>query len=134
MENTYKDTYISDNSYQNYQDNSKTESSYTENSISKTKIININDFIFRQNLEFYPNLNGLSCKENVLTFKENGNIIRSETITFDLRTLPGQVWLKTPKEFLEVIRLNKECENLDKFLKLLKSYIPNNFINEGSEV
>ena len=45
----------------------------TENypgTLSKTKIININDFIFRQYLEFYPELAGLSCKENVLYLKE----------------------------------------------------------------
>ena len=87
--------------------------------LSKTKIININDFIFRQYLEFYPSLIGLSCKDNVLYLQENGETIASETLTFDLRTLPGEAWNVNAKEFMEIIKINKSCKSLESFVNLL---------------
>lgn len=87
--------------------------------LSKSKIININDFIFRQNLEFYPNLQGLIVEDNILKYKENGNTIASESLTFDLRTLPGEVWNYNRKEFLETIKINKSCKHLISFINLL---------------
>lgn len=107
--------------------------------LSKSKIININDFIFRQNLEFYPNLQGLTVEDNILKYKENGNIIASESLTFDLRTLPGEVWNESPEEFLETIKINKECAKLTEFLNLMnnfafETYIPPKVSDKGSEV
>jgi len=80
--------------------------------LNKSKIININDFIFRQNMEFYPNLQGLSCEDNVLTYKINDAVVAQETITFDLRTLPGHVWNYDSKRFMEIIKFNKDCLTL----------------------
>lgn len=80
--------------------------------LGQTKIMNINDFIFRQNLEFYPNLTGIKCRNNELIFEENGEIVRSEVLTFDLRTLPGHVWNYDAKKFMEVIKFNKDCLSL----------------------
>ena len=94
----------------------------SDTDLSKSKIININDFIFRQNLEFYPNLNSITCEDNVLYLKENGNIIDSTTLTFDLRTLPGEAWNLTPQEFMETIKLNKDCKDLYKFIDLIQKY------------
>ena len=94
--------------------------------LSKTKIININDFIFRQYLEFYPALQGLTCKENVLYLQENGEIVASETLTFDLRTLPGEAWNVNAKEFMEIIKINKSCKSLEGFVNLLNQ---NAFMN-----
>ena len=92
----------------------------TSNSgLSKTKIININDFIFRQYLEFYPELQGLSCKDNTLYLEEQNEIIASETLTFDLRTLPGEAWNVDAKTFMEIIKINKSCKNLESFITLL---------------
>lgn len=87
--------------------------------LSKTKIININDFIFRQYLEFYPELEGLSCKDNTLYLQANGEIVASETLTFDLRTLPGEAWNVDAKNFMEIIKINKSCKNLESFITLL---------------
>ena len=87
--------------------------------LSKTKIININDFIFRQYLEFYPELKGLSCKDNNLYLQENGEIVASETLTFDLRTLPGEAWNVDAKTFMEIIKINKSCKTLESFITLL---------------
>lgn len=84
----------------------------SNNDLAKSKIININDFIFRQNLEFYPNLKGITCVDNILTYQENGTVLAEETLTFDLRTLPGQVWNYDCKKFMEVIRFNKDCLTL----------------------
>jgi len=95
---------------------------YEDDDLAKSRIININDFIFRQNLEFYPNLRGLTCENNVLTLKENGEYITSENLTFDLRTLPGEVWLSSPTEFMDTIRLNKECANLKDFIDLMNKH------------
>ena len=88
--------------------------------LSKTKIININDFIFRQYLEFYPELQGLSCKDNILYLTENGEIITNEALTFDLRTLPGEVWNVDAKTFMEIIKINKSCKSLEDFINLLQ--------------
>lgn len=93
-----------------------------EEDLAKSRIINVNDFIFRQNLEFYPNLRGLSCQDNILTLSENGEYVDSETLTFDLRTLPGHVWLYTPEEFMDVIRLNKDFDDIYDFLEILNKY------------
>ena len=88
--------------------------------LSKSKIININDFIFRQNLEFYPNLNGLICEDNTLKYIVNNEIVASEVLTFDLRTLPGHAWNVSPMEFLNIIKLNKETKGLNKFIELMQ--------------
>ena len=98
----------------------------TNHSLSKTKMININDFIFRQNLEFYPELQGLSCKDNILYLKENGEIVASETLTFDLRTLPGEVWNGNAKEFMRNIKINKISKKLEDFITLLNQNAFNN--------
>ena len=99
-------------------DSLKSKENYSSN-LSKTKIININDFIFRQYLEFYPELQGLSCKENILYLKENGETIASEILTFDLRTLPGEAWNIDAKTFMEIIKINKSCKKLESFINLL---------------
>ena len=99
-------------------DSLKSQENYSSN-LSKTKIININDFIFRQYLEFYPELQGLSCKENILYLKENGETIASEILTFDLRTLPGEAWNIDAKTFMEIIKINKSCKKLESFINLL---------------
>ena len=103
----------------NFADEKKEEKNEYQSGISKTKIININDFIFRQYLEFYPELKGLSCKDNTLYLQENDNIVASETLTFDLRTLPGEAWNVDARKFMDIIKLNKECSKLDDFIKLL---------------
>ena len=105
----------------------------SDTDLSKSRIININDFIFRQNLEFYPNLEGLMCEDNVLYLKENDQVIDSEALTFDLRTLPGEVWNVTPSKFLEIIRLNKECKGLYKFIELMKEHAYEKVLNSESE-
>lgn len=93
-----------------------------ENDLGKSKIININDFIFRQNLEFYPNLTGLIVEDNILKYIVNNEIVDSEVLTFDLRTLPGSVWNVSPIEFINIIRLNKETKGLNKFIELMQKY------------
>lgn len=95
---------------------------YQDDDLAKSRIINVNDFIFRQNLEFYPNLRGLSCEDNVLTLKENGEYVDSEILTFDLRTLPGEAWLSNPLEFMETIKINKRCQNMHDFLDIMNKY------------
>ena len=97
----------------------------SDNDLSKSKIININDFIFRQYLEFYPNLKELSCEDNILTYKVNGNVIAEEILTFDLRLLPGHVWNYSAYEFMNVIRLNKKGSKLYEFIDFI-----NKFANE----
>jgi len=87
-----------------------------------TKIININDFIFKQNLEFYPNLQGLTCEDNQIVYKNSDGNVMHEVLTFDLRTLPGEAWSVSPKEFLDIIKLNKECKILYKFRDLIDNY------------
>lgn len=94
----------------------------SDTDLSKSKIININDFIFNQNLEFYPNLQGLSCVDNKLTYQNSDGTILNETLTFDLRTLPGEAWMVAPKEFIDIIRLNKECKNLYSFIDIMQKY------------
>ena len=95
--------------------------------LSKTKIININDFIFRQYLEFYPDLKGLTCKDNTLYLQENGEIA-SETLTFDLRTLPGEAWNVDAKTFMEIIKINKSCKSLESFLNILNQNAFDNIV------
>lgn len=102
--------------------------------LSKSKIININDFIFRQNLEFYPNLQGLTVEDNILTYKENGEILANEPLTFDLRTLPGDVWNNNPKEFIGIIKINKSCKNLLSFITLLNQSAFDNVILNKEEL
>ena len=100
----------------------------SDTDLSKSKIININDFIFRQNLEFYPNLNGLNCEDNILTYKENGEIVANETLTFDLRTLPGDAWNVSSREFIEIIKINKTCKNLFSFIQIINQNAFDNII------
>jgi len=102
--------------------------------LSKSKIININDFIFRQNLEFYPNLNGLSCEDNILTYTLNGEIVASEALTFDLRTLPGDAWNVISKEFIEIIKINKTCKILFNFIQLINQNAFDNIILNKEEL
>ena len=104
------------------------------NNISKTKIININDFIFRQYIEFYPELKGLSCKDNVLYLKENGEITASETLTFDLRTLPGEAWNVDAFTFMENIKMNKSCKKLESFMNLINLNAFNNISMNKEEL
>ena len=104
------------------------------NKISNTKIININDFIFRQYLEFYPNLQGLICKDNILYLKENNEIVASETLTFDLRTLPGEAWSVSSKDFMGLIKINKSCSDLESFVNLLNQNAFNNFTINKEEL
>lgn len=106
----------------------------SQNGISKTKIININDFIFRQYIEFYPELQALSCKENTLYLKENDQIIASEVLTFDLRTLPGEAWNVDAKTFIENIKINKSCKQIEEFLNLLNSSAYNNIILDKEQL
>ncbi len=103
-----------------------------ENDLSKSKIININDFIFRQNLEFYPNLNGLKCNENILTYSENGEVLASEVLTFDLRTLPGNNWNLNPLEFMDMIRLNKNCIALIDTADFINKHAFDHFFEPGT--
>ncbi len=101
-----------------------------------TGIININDFIFKQNLEFYPNLEGLSCEDNQIIYRKNGEVINSIALTFDLRTLPGNAWNVSPEEFINIIKLNKDCTGLYGFIKLMQNHGFDNFIKPqfiGSE-
>ncbi len=100
----------------------------SDTDLSKSKIININDFIFRQNLEFYPNLEGLKCEDNILTYIKNNTIVDSVALTFDLRTLPGEAWNVTPEEFMNIIKLNTDCKGLYKFVELLEKYAFDPFI------
>ena len=111
----------------------KSVNEYQSSGLSKTKIININDFIFRQYLEFYPELQGLSCKDNILYLKENGDIVVSETLTFDLRTLPGEAWNVNAKKFMEIIKLNKNCKKLEGFIDLLTENNTSNFMEESNK-
>ena len=132
---TYNNKFISmpaykvDNSKDNLANNTsiKNDNSFDDNGISKTKMININDFIFRQYLEFYPELHGLSCKENILTLTKNGNVVASETLTFDLRTLPGEAWNVDALAFMELIKVNKSCKGLESFINLLNQNAFNYF-------
>ena len=126
-----------------YPSNSNTESPdsqkpfeepVNQNGISKTKIININDFIFRQYIEFYPELQGLNCKENTLYLKENNEIVASEVLTFDLRTLPGEAWNVDAKTFIENIKINKSCKQLEGFLNFLNSSAYNNIILDKEQL
>ncbi len=94
----------------------------SDNDLSKSRIININDFIFKQNLQFYPNLVGLSCENNTINYTKNNNVIASVVLTFDLRTLPGDAWNLSPEEFMDVIKLNKECKSLQKFIGIIEKY------------
>lgn len=87
--------------------------------LNKSKIMYINDFIFRQNLEFYPNLQGLSVEENILRYNENPEHQIAEVLTFDLRTLPGDTWNVTPQEFIGIIKTNKECKSLYNFIEII---------------
>lgn len=92
-----------------------------KDNISNTKVININDFIFHQNLEFYPNLQNLDCQDNTLIYTDNANIVK-EVLTFDLRTLPGSVWTLSAQEFLNVIKMNKLAKALLSFMNILNEY------------
>lgn len=94
----------------------------SDNDLSKSRIVNINDFIFKQNSQFYPNLEGLSCDNNTITYMKNNNIIASEVLTFDLRTLPGDVWNLLPDEFMNIIKLNKECKSLQRLINIIEQY------------
>ena len=100
----------------------------SDTNLYKSKIININDFIFRQNLEFYPNLKGLFCENNTVTYFVNNEIIASELLTFDLRTLPGEVWNTTSNEFMSIIKLNKNCNNLYSFSQILNQNAYDNIL------
>ena len=102
--------------------------------LNKSKIMNINDFIFRQNLEFYPNLQGLKVENNILIYQEQEEKKISEPLTFDLRTLPGEVWNNSPERFLEIIRHNKECKKLYDFIYLLNNYAFETFVNPEYQV
>ena len=106
----------------NFERQETQENEYKSNNespgLSKTKIININDFIFRQYLEFYPELRGLSCRDNILYLQESDKV-ESETLTFDLRTLPGEAWNVDAKTFMEIIKTNKSCKSLESFLDIL---------------
>lgn len=99
--------------------------------LNGSKIININDFIFRQNLEFYPNLRGLSCDDNVITWVKDGTVEASVPLTFDLRVLPGDAWLVTPAEFINILKLNKECKKLYSFIDLIQTHCFDTFIKPG---
>lgn len=100
----------------------------SDTDLSKSRIINVNDFIFNQNLEFYPNLQGLSCNDNNLFFQKSDGTIINEPLTFDLRTLPGEAWNVSPEEFIDIIRLNKECKGLYKFIDLIQKHAFDPFI------
>ena len=130
--------YRVDNSRENvvksYNQNEVTEENTKQSGMSKTKIININDFIFRQYLEFYPELQGLSCKDNILYLRENGEIIANETLTFDLRTLPGEAWNVSAKEFMEIIKINKSCKKLESSINLLNQNAFNNITIEKEAI
>ncbi len=99
-----------------------------EEALTKSRIMNINDFIFRQNMEFYPNLYGLIVENNILKLIENNNVIASESLTFDLRTLPGDAWLTTPYKFIDIIRINKTIKALENLFSLFQT---NNNIDNG---
>lgn len=126
--------------FESYKPIFRTDESMSEEPInnnigmSKTKIININDFIFRQYLEFYPELQGLSCKENVLYLKQNNEIVSTETLTFDLRTLPGEAWNVNATTFMEIIKINKSCKKLESFINLLNQNAFNNFTVEKEKL
>lgn len=96
--------------------------------LNKSRIINVNDFIFKQNLEFYPNLRGLSCQDNIITWVKDGAEVASIPLTFDLRVLPGDAWLVSPEEFINIIKLNKECKGLYKFIDLMQTHGFDNFM------
>ena len=89
--------------------------------LSKSKIMYINDFIFRQNLEFYPNLKGLNVDENILIYSTPEQKV-NEALTFDLRTLPGEVWELTPNKFIDIIKTNKDCKSLFSFIEIINKY------------
>lgn len=103
MENNYK-----------YDESNLRQEERKEQSVSSnpSNIININDYIFKQNLEFYPNLSSITCEDNNLIYKENGEVISSVALSFDLRTLPNEVWTIEPAEFINIIKLNKDCLSL----------------------
>lgn len=92
----------------------------SDTDLNKSKIINVNDFIFNQNLEFYPNLQGLQCNDNNLIYQRKDGTVINVPLTFDLRTLPGEAWNVNPEEFIEIIKINKECKGLYKFIDLLE--------------
>ena len=106
-----------------------------DNDLSKSKIMNVNDFIFRQNLEFYPNLMGLSCADNTLIYQKNGIVIARVPLTFDLRTLPGEAWNVRPEEFLNIVNLNKDVKGLYKFTQFLQEHANDTYLGNvlGSE-
>ena len=106
----------------------------SDTDLSKSKIININDFIFRQNLEFYPNLSSLICENNILYLKKDNKIVDNVALTFDLRTLPGESWNVTPENFLNIIRLNKECANLYKFGEFMRGHAHEKFLDNNEEM
>lgn len=116
-------------SYQGYQG----ATLENQNQSSRTQIIYMNDYMFRQYLEFYPNLQGLSCEKSVLYLKENNEIIASESLTFDLRTLPGEAWNVDAKTFMEIIKINKSCKNLEDFVELLNQNAFNNISMPNTE-
>jgi len=86
-------------------------------------VININDYIFKQNLEFYPNLNSITCEDNTLIFSVNGEVIDNVELSFDLRTLPGNIWNLEPQEFINMIKLNKDCLSLINMADYIKSHL-----------
>ena len=104
----------------------ETPSESQEEKLNETKVIYMNDYMFRQYLEFYPNLQGLSCQKSTLYLQENGEIVANETLTFDLRTLPGEAWNLNAKDFMEIIKINKSCKKLESFINLLNQNAFNN--------
>lgn len=94
--------------------------------------MNINDFIFRQNLEFYPNLKDLSCEDNILTYKVNGEVVEKEPLTFDLRTMPGHVWNYDSKRFMDVIKFNKDCLALEDVADFVNEHAFDNFFTPNN--
>lgn len=105
----------------------------SDTDLGASKIINVNDFIFRQTLEFYPNLQGLTCENNVLAYQTAEGII-TETLTFDLRTLPGNAWNVSPSDFINVIRINKSCNTLFGFISLLNQKAFDNILINKEEL
>lgn len=105
----------------------------SDTDLGVSKIINVNDFIFRQTLEFYPNLQGLTCEDNVLTYQTEEGVIK-EALTFDLRTLPGTAWNVSPQEFIRIVRINKSCKNLFNFITILNQKAFDNVVMNKDEV
>ncbi len=106
----------------------------SDTDLNKSKIININDFIFRQNLEFYPNLRQITCEDNVLTYRSDGEVVDSQTLTFDLRTLPGHVWNYDCKKFMEVIKFNKDCLTLGDVADYINEHAFDNFFTPSNNL